>query len=83
MPATVMFSAILLYPGLRLSLLFLPIPVPGFVYAILYLAYSAWQAQRGAGGINHEAHFTGALYGAALTYLFAPQRVARTLEQLF
>src|SRR5262245_45542437 len=36
--AAVMFSAILLRPNLRLSLFFLPIPVPGFVYACLYLA---------------------------------------------
>jgi membrane associated rhomboid family serine protease len=81
--AAVMFSAILLRPSLRLSLFFLPIPVPGFVYACLYLAYSAWHSYRNRGGVNHDAHFSGALYGAALTYLFEPERTERALRTFF
>lgn len=79
----VMFSAILLHPGLRLALLFLPIPVPGFVYALGYLAYSAYSAYRAKDGVNHSAHFAGAIYGSALTFVFEPQRVMNTLAHFF
>lgn len=81
--AGVMFSAILLYPGLKLSLLFLPIPIPGFVYALGYLAYSAWQSYRAKDGVNHSAHFAGAIYGSILTFAFEPQRVMKTIAHFF
>ena len=81
--AAVMFSAIALYPGLKLSLLFLPIPIPGFVYAIGYLAYSVYSSYRAKDGVNHDAHFAGAVYGSLLTFGFEPERVMRTLQSFF
>jgi len=81
--AAVIFSAILLYPGLKLSLLFLPIPIPGYAYALGYLAYSAWSSYRAKDGVNHDAHFAGAIYGSLLTYALEPTRVARTLSTFF
>jgi membrane associated rhomboid family serine protease len=81
--AAVMFSAILLRPKLTLSLMLLPIPIPGYVYALGYLAYSAYRSYRSSDGINHDAHFSGAVYGAALTFVFEPARVQRGIAQLF
>jgi membrane associated rhomboid family serine protease len=81
--AAVMFSAVLLYPKLKLSLMFRPIPVPGLVFAAAYLAYSAWRSFGTGDNINHGAHFSGAAYGALLTYLFEPARVERSLKQLW
>jgi membrane associated rhomboid family serine protease len=78
--AAVMFSAILLYPKLKLQMMFVPIPVPGIVFAIGYLAYSAWRSRGADDSVNHDAHFFGAVYGALLTYLFEPARVERTLQ---
>lgn len=80
--AAVLFSAVLLYPGLKLYLFFIPIPVPGALYAVLYLAYSAWQSYRARDGVNHDAHFYGAVYGAMLTYAFEPTKVEHTLRIL-
>ncbi len=78
--AAVMFSAILLFPGMRVGIAFLPVAVPGFVYAILYLAYSAWHSYRGRDGINHDAHFTGAVYGVIVTFIFEPDRALDTIK---
>jgi membrane associated rhomboid family serine protease len=80
--AAVMFSAILLHPKLRLQLMFLPVPVSGIVFAGCYLAYSAYRSWSGSDGVNHGAHFSGAVYGSVLTYLFEPARVERTLRAL-
>jgi membrane associated rhomboid family serine protease len=80
--AAVVFSAILLYPDMKLSLMFLPIAVPGFVYALCYLAYSAFSAWRARDGINHDAHFAGAVYGSLLTFAFAPDRVLATVHRI-
>lgn len=81
--AAVMFSAVLLVPKLKLQLMFLPIPVPGIVFAVAYLAYSAWHSHTAGDDINHDAHFSGAVYGALLTYLFEPTRVERTVKSFF
>ncbi len=78
--AAVMLSAILLYPSMRIGLLFLPFSVPGFVFAALYLVYSVWQSYRAADNVNHDAHFTGAVYGALVTFAFAPTQVEHSVR---
>lgn len=80
--AAVTFSAIALQPGLRVGIPFVPVLVPGILYGALYLAYSAWHSYRARDGINHDAHFTGAVYGALLTFVLEPARVQRTLAHL-
>ena len=81
--AAVLFSAILLVPKLKLYLMFLPIPVPGIVFGIAYLAYSAWLSRSASDGVNHDAHFFGAVYGAMFTFAFEPARVERTIKSFF
>ena len=63
--SAVIFAGILLFPTARLSLLFLPIPIPGFIFGPLYLIITAYLDKRGGGGINHSAHLWGSLYGIA------------------
>jgi membrane associated rhomboid family serine protease len=81
--AAVMFCAILLHPRLKLAILFLPIQAPAIVFAALYLAYSAWHSHGSAKDINHDAHFSGAIYGALFAFAFEPSRAERTLRNLF
>ena len=80
--AAVLFSAIVLEPKLKVGIPFVPIAVPGIIYGIFYLAYSAYQSYRAADGINHDAHFSGAVYGALLTFVLEPARVQHTLSRL-
>jgi membrane associated rhomboid family serine protease len=81
--AAVIFSAILLVPKLKMYLMFVPIPVPGIVFALVYLVYSAWHSRTASDGVNHDAHFFGAVYGAMFTYAFEPARVERTIKSFF
>lgn len=81
--AAVMLAAVLLHPRLRITILFFPQPVPGLVFAIGYLVYSLWHSMSAGDGVNHDAHLSGALYGALLTWIFEPARVERTVRAFF
>jgi membrane associated rhomboid family serine protease len=80
--SAVIFSAIVINPELRMYLMFIPIAVPGWLFAIAYLAYSAYSSHRGGDNINHDAHFAGALYGVALTVGLAPRLAESGLRGL-
>lgn len=80
--AAVMFCAILFNPKLRLYIIPIPVPVPAIAFAVGYLAYSAWHSYRPSDGINHDAHFAGAVYGVLFAYVFEPAHVKRAIESL-
>lgn len=61
--AAVMFAVMLLAPGQGIGFLFLPVQIPGFIFAPLYIAISIWLDKRGRDNINHSAHLFGALFG--------------------
>ncbi|MGD8427983.1 MAG: rhomboid family intramembrane serine protease [Balneolaceae bacterium] len=68
----VLFAFIFLFPMERIALLFIPIPIPAFIFAILYLMYSMYQSKQARGKINHEAHVAGALWGIVYLLVFVP-----------
>ena len=63
--SAVIFAGVFIIPEQPLSLMFLPIPIPGFIFGPLYLIITAYFAKRGGSHINHSAHLWGALYGIA------------------
>ncbi len=69
----IIFSSILLFPGMSLYMFFLPIPIPGPIFAFLFLGISWYLARTGRGGnIAHDVHYWGALIGVAVTLLIWP-----------
>lgn len=65
--SAVIFAGLLIAPYVEVYLFFIPLPIPGFVFAPLYLLVSAWLEKKGGSNINHSAHIWGALYGLAFT----------------
>jgi membrane associated rhomboid family serine protease len=78
----VMFAYIVYFPTSRLSLIFLPIPIPAPLFAVLYLAYSWWQARQNGGRVNHDAHFGGAIVGLLFVFVTDPEAFARFFQVL-
>jgi len=68
----ILYSAILFYPNMSLYLFFIPIPIPAWIFGIMYLLYSIYGMKKRLGNIGHDAHFGGAIAGYVLTLLFAP-----------
>ncbi len=61
--SAVIFAGLLLVPAGTIYFYFFP--MPSFVFAPLYLLFTAYMDRRGGGGINHSAHLWGSLYGMA------------------
>lgn len=68
----VVFSSILLYPEMKMMLLFFPIPLPGYVMATIYLIYTIYGMRKQKDNIGHTAHFGGAIAGLLATIAFVP-----------
>ena len=65
--SAVVMSFIIINPLAELSLLFIPISFPAFVFGILYVAYEIYMDKKGGTGVAHDAHLWGALFGVVFT----------------
>jgi membrane associated rhomboid family serine protease len=78
----VLFAFIVYYPLVNIYLFFV-LPVPAFLYAFLFLAYSFWAAKHGRDDVNHDAHFDGALFGLVFVLVTEPGAWMAGLSRLF
>ena len=67
----VLYSAILLQPDMMLGIFFV-IPMPAYIFGILYLLYSIYGMKAKNDNIGHTAHFGGAIGGYLITLLKVP-----------
>lgn len=73
------FAAVFLLPGMEMGLLFLPIPIPGWLFAILFLLVTFLGIRSQRGNIGHDAHLGGALVGLAMATVWYPHIVLMSL----
>lgn len=68
--SAIVFAFIVTNPWAGLTLIFLPFfSIPALFLGVIYLMYSQYMDKRGADNIGHNAHFTGALFGAGFMLL--------------
>jgi membrane associated rhomboid family serine protease len=67
----VLYSAILLQPDMMLAIFFI-IPMPAYIFGILYLLYSIYGMKAKNDNIGHTAHFGGAVGGYLITLVKEP-----------
>lgn len=77
----ILFAFCLFAPFSEIYVMFAPIGIPAWLYAIVFVAYSSYSA--GAGGnVAHEAHLGGAAGGLLLTILMEPSVIGRFFGSL-
>lgn len=82
--AAILFSSVYFNPWSGgIGLLFVPgITIKPVIFAILYLAYSAYMDRRGGTNINHGAHFWGSVFGFVFTLLVEPTHGQMFIQQI-
>ena len=80
--SAVLFASILFEPKMGIYIYLIPIPVPGYIFAPLYLVYCWYMARRGTDNIGHTAHFWGAVYGLVFPLICRPDIFRHFLSQL-
>ena len=81
--SAVLFAFILFDPWSKLIIFPIPVPIPAFLFAILYIGYSIWMDRRGGGNVNHSAHLWGAAYGVLFALVLEPRVFAHFTRTLF
>jgi membrane associated rhomboid family serine protease len=80
--SAVLFAAILFEPNNKIYLMIFPFGMPGWIFGILYLAYSQYASRNSNDNIGHTAHFYGALFGFILPIVLKPSLFSAFLAQL-
>jgi len=69
----IIFASIFLLPGGGVEFILLPISIPAWLYAILFILISFSGMRSQSSNIGHDAHLGGALVGLAVATLLHPQ----------
>ena len=76
----IVFAFCLVNP-LQMLYIFFAIPMPAFIYAILWVGYSVYSMKRRNDNIGHEAHLAGALGGIIAMLIMFPEVLSHFFSQ--
>lgn len=79
--SAVVFAAIFFDPWNKIYF-FAMIPMPGIVFAALYLIYSWLMSNRSKDNVAHDTHFFGAVFGFLVPILLDPELLGFFIKQL-
>jgi len=80
--SAILFAAILFNPSMKLLIMFIPIPIPAWLFGILYLGYTQYMSKQENDNVNHDAHFVGSVYGFLFPLLFNIQYIVYFVNTL-
>ncbi len=67
--SAVLFATIYFFPWAEIGLFIIPKGIPGILYGVLFLAFSAYMSRKGSDNIAHDAHFWGSVYGFVFAFV--------------
>lgn len=77
-----LFAAILYDPWSKIYF-FGILPIPGIVFAVLYLVYSYYMSRKETDHVAHDAHLLGALFGFVFPILLNHNNLGLFIDKLF
>lgn len=80
--SAVVFAYILLAPTTKLGFLFIPIPIPAYLFGIIFLVIEYYLSKKGQSNIGHDAHIWGAVFGLVFTAILKPSLITQFFYQI-
>jgi membrane associated rhomboid family serine protease len=74
----IIFASIFLFPGGGISMFFVPVSIPAWLYAIVFLLGSFYGIKKSWGNIGHDAHLGGAIIGLVTATFLHPEIIGRS-----
>lgn len=68
----IVFASIVLFPDMELSLLFMPIHIPAWLFGLIYVLYTIYGVKSKRDNIGHEAHLGGLVIGVIIALIMQP-----------
>lgn len=78
--SAIVFATILWHPTMRLGIMFIPIPIPAYIFGPLYLLLEYYAMKRGNTGIANDGHLSGALFGILFVLMFEPSKATEFIS---
>ncbi|HEV2693444.1 MAG TPA: rhomboid family intramembrane serine protease [Verrucomicrobiae bacterium] len=72
----IIFASIFLLPHISINMFFIPIGIPAYLYAVVFLVGSFFAHRRQLGNIGHDAHLGGAIVGLLVAAGLYPDKIA-------
>ncbi len=79
--SAIIFACVILDPLSELSIYFV-FNLPAFIFGVLYLVYSYYAGKKTVGGINHDAHLYGAVFGVVAIICIHPACLPAFFDQI-
>ena len=80
--SAVVFAFIILAPSARLGFMFIPVPIPAYLFGAIFLGIEYYLGKRGNSNIGHDAHFWGAIFGILFTIVLKPAIGTAFIQQI-
>lgn len=77
--SAIIFSTILIAPLSKITIFF-ALPMPAWMFGIIYLFYEYSMSKRQMDNIGHDAHFFGAVFGFVFPILLYPKAIINFIE---
>lgn len=68
----IIFASIFLFPGGDIFIMFIPVGIPSWLYAIIFMGASFYGMKARKDNVGHDAHLGGAIVGFGITALLHP-----------
>lgn len=81
--SAVVFAAMIWNPHMELGLLFIPIYIPAYIFAPLFILFEIFLDRRGGTGVAHDAHIGGALFGILYVLIINIEKGKEFIQLIF
>jgi membrane associated rhomboid family serine protease len=81
--SAVIFASIIWNPNMSLMFMFIPVPIPAYLFGPIYLLIEFFAMRRGETGIAHDAHIGGALFGIIYVLILDIEKGKQFFDLIF